>query len=79
MKGKFPIWIDKKILKEEKEKEKVHNKKNADKKNTLFKQMQNLKVKIIKSSASVTLPRRKRFAFNKAIEKKFEKIFTQLS
>ena len=39
MKDKFPIWIDKKILKEEKEKEKVHNKKNADKKNALFKQM----------------------------------------
>ena len=44
MKNNFPIWVVKKIFKEEKEK--VHNKKNVDKITTLFKKIPNLKGKI---------------------------------
>ena len=44
MKNNFPIWVVKKILNEEKEK--IDNRNNVDKINILFKQMQNLKVKI---------------------------------
>ena len=37
MKNNFPIWVVKKILKEEKEK--IDNKNNADKNKRIFKQM----------------------------------------
>ena len=65
MKNNFPLWVVKEIFKEEKEK--LDNRKNADKKRH-FKADVKFESEEKKSFVSVTLPRRKSLYLTKSMK-----------
>ena len=77
MKNNFPIWVVKKILKEEKEK--IDNRNNADKNKHTIQTDVKFESKDKSHLLLLLYQGEKMLPLNKVVEKKFKKLFTQHS
>ena len=77
MKNNFPIWVVKKILKEEKEK--IDNRNNTDKNKHTIQTDVKFESKDKSHLLLLLYQGEKMLPLNKVVEKKFKKLFTQHS